>query len=489
MTTPMIEWLAQLAFSSVISVTVGAAMLATLVLFARRLDWLHSWRDLWLAATVLTFASFCLGFLPAVDHAPAIELHLPTFAAPLSAPAQAADVSMKQDGGAFSWQWGLVAWGLIWSVGAAISLTRLAMSQWRLTILIRRGKHIPAQGELARHLGIVDAPDKLRLVLVNARTSPFAVTLPTPALVISQWTLDNLSLEQVRLVVRHELTHLERHDPLAVLVMQWMAALLWFNWPLKALMKSAVNALEMGCDEQVLRHENPNRRRAYADAMLKTLRQTATAHGNDPVAAFSTQNKRSFTVRIRHILNGKHCARKGSNKALWSMTLGGILLLGLQPQLALAGKLADALISPLPDAKVTSSFGMRPWPIKDAEYKKKRLHKGVDLAAPRGTQVQAPKAGVVIFSGSMGAHGEFVIIDHGEGMETRYAHLDKRLVSRDDRVEKGQILGLVGSTGKATGPHLHWELRLDGKLVDPVSFLATDATDKARHEVRVLAQR
>ncbi|MBB3059244.1 M23/M56 family metallopeptidase [Microbulbifer rhizosphaerae] len=466
----MTEWLAQLALSSLVSLAIGAAMLGMLVLLARRLDWLNGWREPWLAAAVLTFASFCLGFLPVVEKAPTIKLSLPALTSPSPVSPLVVELASETDGTAFFWQWGLLAWGLISALGATISLARLMLGQWRLTRLVRQGKSLPTEGELARHLGVLDAPKELRLVLVEERISPFATALPKPTLALSQWALDNLSLEQIRLVVRHELEHLARRDPLAVLGLQWMTALLWFNWPLKALAKRAVDALEQGCDEQVLRKESPNRRRAYAEAMLKALRQTATAHGNDPVAAFSTQNKRSFTLRIRHILNGKQSARKGSNKALWSMTLaGGVLVLGLQPQLALAGKVAEAFINPLPEARVTSGFGMRPWPIKDAEFKKKRLHRGIDLAAPRGTRVQVPKAGEVTFSGTMGASGEVVIIDHGQGVETLYAHLDKRLVNKGDRVERGQILGLVGSTGKATGPHLHWELHRDGKVVDPAS--------------------
>lgn len=471
----MIEYLAQLALSSLISLAVGAATMGMLLLLARRLDWLNGWREPWLAAAVLTFASFCLGFLPAVEKAPAIELSLPALTAPLQADPHAVEFSADADGTTSPWQWGLLAWGLIWASGAAIGLGRLALGQRQLNELVRQGKPLPAGGELARHLGVVDAPRGLKLVLVEARISPLATALPKPTLILSQWALDQLSLEQIRLVVRHELEHLARRDPLAVLGLQWMAALLWFNWPLKALAKRALDALERGCDEEVLRKENQSRRRAYAEAMLKTLHQTATAHGNDPVAAFSkqnplSQNQRSFTMRIRHILNGKQGARKGSNGALWSLTLaGGALLLGLQPQLALAGKVAEAFINPLPEARVTSSFGMRPWPIKDAEHKKKRLHKGIDLGAPKGTRVQVPGAGVVTFSGTKGASGEVVIIDHGEGVETLYAHLDKRLVNKGDRVEQGQILGLVGSTGKATGPHLHWELHRDGEVVDPAS--------------------
>ncbi|WP_346837219.1 M23/M56 family metallopeptidase [Microbulbifer sp. SAOS-129_SWC] len=480
----MNDWLAQLALSSLISVAVGLALLGTLALLARRLVWLHGWREPWLAAAVLTFASFVLGFLPAGETAPGIALSLPAWTAPVAAGADGIALTATTADAADSWRWGLLAWGLLWALGGAISVGRLVWGQRRLARLLRHGRSLPATGELARHLGVRDAPAKLRLVLVEAQISPFATALPAPTLVLSQWTLDNLSLEQIRLVVRHELEHLARRDPLAVLGLQCMAALLWFNWPLKALAKRAVDALEQGCDEQVLGEENQSRRRAYAEAMLKTLRQTATAHGNDPVAAFSkqnplSQNQRSFTLRIRHILNGKPSARKGSNRALWSLTLaGGALILGLQPQLAQAGKVAEAFINPLPEARVTSSFGMRAWPIKDTQYKQQRLHRGIDLAAPSGTPVQVPGAGVVTFSGTMGDHGEVIIIDHGKGVETLYAHLDKRLVRKGDRVEQGQVLGLVGSSGKATGPHLHWELHRNGKLVDPASQVPALAQQK-----------
>ncbi|WP_341504021.1 M23/M56 family metallopeptidase [Gallaecimonas sp. GXIMD4217] len=467
----MNEWLAQLALSSLISLVVGALLLGMLLVLAGRLAWLNSWREPWLAAAVLSFAAFWLGFLPALAQAPAIELSLPVLTAPAKAGPVAAELAAGGTDEALSWQWLLPAWGLIWALGAAACLGRLLLGHGRLNRLVGQGKALPAGGELAQHLGVRNAPLGLRLVLVEAPVSPFAMALPRPTLVLSRWALNNLNLAQIRLVVRHELVHLQRCDPLAVLGLQAMAALLWFNWPLRALARRAVDALEQGCDEQVLSNENPNGRRAYAEAMLKTLRQTATAHGNDPVAAFSTQNKRSFTLRIRHILTGKEGARKGCNKATWSLTLaGGVLLLGLQPQLALAGKAGvEAFVSPLPDARVTSSFGMRPWPFKDGQHKKQRLHKGIDLGAPRGTKVQVPAAGVVTFSGSKGASGEVVVIDHGNGMETLYAHLDKRLVDKGEQVGQGQILGLVGSTGKATGPHLHWELRQDGQVVDPAS--------------------
>ncbi|MFC6978519.1 M56 family metallopeptidase [Microbulbifer taiwanensis] len=209
----MIEWLAQLALSSLISLAVGAAAMGVLALAARRLGWLDGWREPWLAAAVLTFASFCLGFLPAAEKAPAIELSLPELTMQSLAAPHAAELPANTDGAVLPWQWALMAWGTIWILGAAIGLGRLLQGQRRLARLVSRGRTLPVQSELARHLGVVDAPKGLRLVLVGTRISPFAMTLPRPTLVLSQWALDNLSLEQIRLVVRHELEHLARRDP------------------------------------------------------------------------------------------------------------------------------------------------------------------------------------------------------------------------------------------------------------------------------------
>lgn len=122
------------------------------------------------------------------------------------------------------------------------------------------------------------------------------------------------------------------------------------------------------------------------------------------------------------------------------------------------------LASPLEFSRVTSGFSMRLHPI----LKQWRAHLGVDYGAPAGTSVRSVGAGVVSFAGVQGGFGNVVIVDHGKDKATVYAHLSAIHVKKGETVEQGQNVGAVGSTGWATGPHLHFEFRVDGKHVDPV---------------------
>ncbi len=110
-------------------------------------------------------------------------------------------------------------------------------------------------------------------------------------------------------------------------------------------------------------------------------------------------------------------------------------------------------------AKLTSKPGMRRHPI----LKKRKFHAGWDYGAPKGTPVKAAAKGKVIHAGNAGAYGKLIKIEHAEGYETRYAHLSKILVKVGQSVEAGAHIGNVGSTGRSTGPHLHFEKRLNGK--------------------------
>jgi murein DD-endopeptidase MepM/ murein hydrolase activator NlpD len=117
-----------------------------------------------------------------------------------------------------------------------------------------------------------------------------------------------------------------------------------------------------------------------------------------------------------------------------------------------------------PTAKLTSGFGWRKDPLTGATS----FHRGVDLKAAEGDPVGATGAGRVVFSGQTGGYGTNVVVEHANGLRTRYAHLSAALVATGDQVSEGQAIGLAGHTGRATGPHVHYEVLAGGRAVDPL---------------------
>lgn len=118
-------------------------------------------------------------------------------------------------------------------------------------------------------------------------------------------------------------------------------------------------------------------------------------------------------------------------------------------------------------APITSPFGPRHHPI----FRIRRFHTGIDLAGPNRSAIRAADSGSVLMTGPFGGYGKVVIISHGKGKSTLYAHLSKVAVSAGASVQKGEVIGYEGSTGFSTGPHLHFEVRVDGKPNNPLNYL------------------
>jgi len=122
---------------------------------------------------------------------------------------------------------------------------------------------------------------------------------------------------------------------------------------------------------------------------------------------------------------------------------------------------------PIKGGKISSGYGLREDPIS-GKYK---FHYGIDIAAPEGTPVHPARAGVVIYSGKRPGYGNVVEIRHDNGYITRYAHNQRNLVKEGDRVTTDDVIALVGQTGRATGPHIHFEIRIEGLAVNPAEII------------------
>jgi murein DD-endopeptidase MepM/ murein hydrolase activator NlpD len=127
---------------------------------------------------------------------------------------------------------------------------------------------------------------------------------------------------------------------------------------------------------------------------------------------------------------------------------------------------APCQVRPVP-GPIVSGFGMRYHPILHTM----RMHTGVDMSASEGDPIHACRGGVVVIAGPQGGYGNCVVIDHGGGMATLYAHQSRIAVSEGQTVNAGDVIGYIGHTGLATGPHLHFEVRLGGNPVDPAPYL------------------
>ena len=161
-------------------------------------------------------------------------------------------------------------------------------------------------------------------------------------------------------------------------------------------------------------------------------------------------------------------------------TLGADLVLREDRLEALESLIFDRQLSddmhpdgrPLEDGWISSGFGYRTHPVSGA----REFHSGIDFAGKPGLEVKAVASGIVTWSGKRWGYGNLVELNHGNGYVTRYAHNKKNLVEIGDRVDKDDIIALLGSTGRSTGPHVHFEVLEDGKVVNPWKFIKQAAS-------------
>lgn len=216
--------------------------------------------------------------------------------------------------------------------------------------------------------------------------------------------------------------------------------------------------------EQLLQLENDLRRMAGTGAAADTAESTENHDGQggpltdataEQVGKVLAATEKSFERRKASLENLREEIKEQQKEMQFFGLAGGINIPGVSPTMP--------SIWPT-NGDVSSPYGLR-WNGSD-------FHPGIDIANDMGTPIVATADGIVDYAGwNAGGYGNMVDIDHGGGIMTRYAHASQVLVSAGQAVHRGQIIALMGSTGFSTGPHVHYEVRIDGQAVNPISYL------------------
>lgn len=305
-----------------------------------------------------------------------------------------------------------------------------------------------------------------------------------PVVVMPFNLLDRVSIEDAALMGAHEMAHVKRGDVLLFALCSAVKTVFWFNPFMHRICARATLAAEQGADALVLARGVS--RRQYAQCFVQGLRLAAGAQkgfAGELIPSFTPFDKRSRRERLDAILTG------APERPL--MSLAGKIGLGASAAAAAGLAVAQAAFAVTPQAprealtvapvkgEITMAYGATAKVLGD----ERPVHEGIDIKAARGEPVLAAGDGKVIEATDRyrdgDAWGKVIVIDHGHGLVTRYAHLDSYVVRKGETVDAGDVIGAVGSTGKTTGPHLHFEVIADGETIDPTPVIAPEAPPAA----------
>lgn len=308
--------------------------------------------------------------------------------------------------------------------------------------------------------------------VIEQRISPFVYGFFKPTIVIPQQVF-SMPLKQQKLLIEHELTHIKRHDPKSVMIIRFITCLCWFNPFMPFMEKRFLQAMELNCDLNVLTN-NPRQQRDYAQALLTCLKLTNGKQNYGLTACFSGPkfSKQDFEQRIR---------RSMSHSTIRGYTIGNqFALAGLVSVFFTSALLAQPLVLsqedlpprqgliPVAKARISSDYD------EINVFRSKKPHQGIDFAAPTGTDVIASFSGVVLIADDISLHrnyGKVVLIEHQGKTQSLYAHLDSASVEPGQHIMAGQKVGTVGTTGRVTGPHLHFEMLENQQRINPRKYL------------------
>ncbi len=404
-----------------------------------------------------------MAVLPAADVAPVIA----------QAPAPAAAVPAMDIAALLEASAALYVYGFL--LFLVLGAVRLAGFSYRVRYAVDLDEPRLRAGLDAwrRRMGLRQAP---RYAFSDAVSSVCVHGFFRPVILMPMYLLDRVSIDDAVLMGAHEMAHIKRGDTWLFAFTRIVKAIFWFNPFIHRISARAHLAAEQAADALVIaRGVN---RRHYAKCFVEGLRFSAGLRPNEQalVPSFTPFDKRSRRERLDAILSGAGGAAMISLKGKIGLALSVVAASGLafaQAAFAVAPKPPEEALPEIPvEGEITFGYGAED--VKLGAYR--RTHQGVDIKAARGTPVRAAGDGKVIdatrrYKGSK-AWGNVVVIDHGHGLITRYAHLDSYAVKKGDIVKAGDTIGAVGSSGVVSGPHLHFEVIRDGVHIDPTPLVA-----------------
>ncbi len=376
---------------------------------------------------------------------------------------------------------GVVLWSLGFLAVAAIQARRFRAVR-RVLSLARPSCNPVVLAVCGKWRRLFRVRRRVRVVTSGSAMTPFTVGVVRPVIYLpAVVACDDRCMEAA---IAHEMAHVARFDALWLVLQQLVQTVYFFNPAVWIAGIRLHDAREQLCDATVVAAGRLGAR-DYVGGLLDVLRLELRGAGVPTM----TDRKGRIGMRIHNIFKRAGGHRPGVGGALvFSVALGIFLLpLGSGGASAVPGsdmvEVAQSdpdppagealeLSNPLAEGRTTWTWGPgHRSPFSGEEV----FHKGIDLAAPAGTPVTSPAAGRVIVATEAyepsPASGTVILIDHGSGVATFYAHLGSLEVREGQEIDRGAVIATVGSTGKSTGPHLHFEVRQNGESVNPADFV------------------
>ena len=374
----------------------------------------------------------------------------------------------------------------VWFTGAAVLLVRFIGKKKDIQSLLRSARVITqnhTDSMLAQWRRTFSIRRPVRIVTGSGPEPPFTSGIFKPVIYIPRSMLSTANASLLESVIAHECAHIKRLDSLWIQV-QAVFQIAYFFHPAVWAAASRINlARECLCDRMVVSY-NTISIQSYGSGLLAVQKYNLSGHSPIPGMPSFGNEKKKLASRIKNLTLKNAAGTAGHSFLGYAILLAGLFMLPMAAAVETGGEITPLAspgttpehqtedksfraVFPVKGASILSGYGMRRDPFTGAE----KFHRGVDIPAAKGSEVLAAAQGYVIETGRNRYDGNYVQLSHQENISTRYSHLDTVFVTAGQSIGQGQAIGTIGETGLATGPHLHFEVIINSRRVDPEEYL------------------